>query len=73
MKERREANRAIVTCDDSENRRAIKVTPAARATHQHWETASAENRDMPTGCTARPRVAPRPIVISFEPDESSTE
>lgn len=29
MKERSEANRAIVTCDESENRRAIKVTPAA--------------------------------------------
>jgi alkyl hydroperoxide reductase subunit AhpC len=29
MKERSEANRAIVICDESENRRAIKVTPAA--------------------------------------------
>ena len=29
MKERSEANRASVTCDESENRRAIKVTPAA--------------------------------------------
>jgi hypothetical protein len=48
MKESSEANRASVTCDERENRRAINVTPAA------------------TGCTARPRVAPGPMVTLFE-------
>jgi hypothetical protein len=74
INERSDANRASVTCDERENRRAIKVTPAAAVgTHQHWESASTEDRDMPTGCTAKPRVAPGPMVTFSEADMSCTE
>jgi len=53
-KERNVASRASMTCEENENRKAIKVTTAA------------------TGCTARPRVAPGPIVTMLERDTSST-
>ena len=38
MKERNDANKASVTCDERDNRRAIKVTPVAavRKTHQFF-------------------------------------
>lgn len=71
-KERSGAYRATLTCDESENRRAITVTTEARErTHYDREKVSVESRDMSTGCTARPRVAPGPAMVTFDPDVSS--
>jgi len=55
MKERSDANRTSVICDERESRRATKVVPAAN------------------GCTARPRVAPDPIITLLEADMSCVE
>jgi len=54
-KDRSEAMRTSVTCDEKEHKSATKVTPAA------------------TGCTARPRVAPGPMVILLEAERRFTE
>ncbi len=73
-KERSIASMTSMTCEESEERRAINVTTAATVRNSvsagGW--ASRVNGDVPTGCTARPRVAPGPIVTMFERDSIST-
>ena len=77
MNERSDANMASVTCEESDNKRAIKVAPAAIVTvamscFSARKQAQRLNRDVPTGCTARPRVAPAPMVmLLFEVVDSS--
>jgi hypothetical protein len=73
-KERSIASKTSMTCEESEERRAIKVTPVAtvRNSVSASRRASRVKGDVPTGCTTRPRVAPGPIVTVFEKDVIST-
>jgi hypothetical protein len=70
MKERNIASMAIVTCEESENRRAIKVVPVAASDDAQYSLPGSGSGivNVPTGCTARPRVAPAPMVAFFEVD-----
>jgi hypothetical protein len=80
MKASNDAHRTSVICDERENRRAIKVAPVAAVrakTHQCVSgvvsTETENGEDMPNGCTARPRVAPDPIITLLAADMSSVE
>jgi hypothetical protein len=73
MKARNVASMASVTCEESENRRAIKAVPVA-AGDDAQRSLPRSGRDengignVPTGCTARPRVTPAPIVAFLKVD-----
>jgi hypothetical protein len=73
-KERSIASKTSMTCEESEERRAINVTTAAIVRNSVSLLAGGieVNGDVPTGCTARPRVAPGPIVTMFERDSIAT-
>ena len=79
MNERSDENRTSVICDERDNRRAIKVAPVAAVRNASvvrngGSRPETENiRDMPNGCTARPRVELDPITTLLEADMSCVE
>ena len=74
MKARNVASMTSVTCEESENRRVIKAVPVAKSDDAQCfllgSREASENGigNVPTGCTARPRVALAPMVAFFEAD-----
>lgn len=70
----KDASRAIVTCDERENRKAIKVAPVAavRSTLASGMDTN-DGSDIQNRCTVRPRVEPDSIITLLEADMSCVE